>query len=186
MEDYDLYGYFNDYLWETSPRKKEKIKEDFLNLIFNVKVFKDKRVNNILFGNVLQEKYNITTEQKNLLIKYCVGIMFRNFLSEKEYTKKRMEKNKNYATKLNMCDLYDRYIYDKRIEYYFYTTVSSRFYWLCSLLHNPKYIQCQNCGKVFSKDKINKYARNQKYCLDCSKTAASRRLKKFREKKKRF
>lgn len=180
MYDY-LWEYFVSYQMTENKKKKKKIINDFLEYIYTGDAFNTKESNDILFGNLYENKFGITKEQKHLFIKWCVRKMFNNYLDEEEYEKKSIAKGLKRVKEISYKSLYDQDIIENRLERYFCRTI---FFELCNnsyKFHNPVYFQCQECGGWFIKITNIKNNR-QKYCIDCRSIVKNRQNCEYKKK----
>lgn len=167
--EYDyLWEYFDEYKITKKKSKKMQIEKDFIDYIYSGDAFILKKSREILFEDLYEKKFNITTEQKNLFIKWCVHKMFENYLDEEELEERAIERGYKDVSEVDFRFLFSHNVLDYRIEDYFCQTVFLNFYKKGKHFNNNNYFQCKNCGGLFLKPK-NRNKNKQKYCLDCKK-----------------
>lgn len=177
-----LWEYFDEYKISNDKKQKNRIKESFIERIFSGEFFTLQESKNIIFGNLYENKFNISKEQKILFIKWCIGKMFENYLDEEEYENKCLEKGLKRVLEISDESLYDQDVLDYRLEKYFCRTI---FFELCNnhyKINNPSYFQCKECGGFFLKNKNIKNNR-QKYCAVCKKIVKNRQNCMYKKKK---
>lgn len=183
MDNFDfLCEYFEEYKSSSSLKEKNKIENAFLKLIFEENGFETTRNKNILFGDLYEDEFNITHEQKILFVKWCVHQMFKNFLTEEEYEIRSEEKKQKRAFELEFKYLWDTPSFDNRIEEYFSRTVYFKLRDNAWKFHNSAYFQCQECGGLFIRIENIRNTR-QKYCLDCKSKVKNRQNCSYKRKK---
>lgn len=174
MIEFDyLWEYFDEYKYTTNSQRKREVVEKYLSMVYSGEALLSSESQNIVFGNLYEDLFNISHEDKLKLIKCCVYDMFEKYLTEEDYEKKSLERGQKRLLCIRSDSLYDEDVLNERIDKYFKRYV---YFTLKSYVHrvnNPKYFLCQECGMFFHKTGKRNQDK-QKYCERCKVIVARR------------
>lgn len=161
--------YFDAYLECESDRQKKMIVAAFM------KRLKDKDMEyecsmystyETINGDKLTKYFNISDSQRDLFVKYYINKLFEYYKDEKQFEEYSKKKYPKYIDEIADEYVNDNYSQDLMIEKYICINLYKYIGKALDRLKNPKYFQCQRCGRVCKKNSPFCIT-FQKYCNEC-------------------